>query len=113
MNGREGGGAARGGAEPGGRKVAEGSAALAHREDSLARREAALAKELESVGGTRQRLERALEEASGMSASRAKQLLLQEVEEQARHDAARRIRQIQEQTNRNAHRPLPNILPLP
>jgi ribonuclease Y len=97
-------------AEPADREMAERSAGLARREDSLARREAALAQELESVGETRQRLERALEEASGMSASRAKQLLLQEVEEQARHDAARRIRQIEEETKREAERRVRNIL---
>jgi ribonuclease Y len=96
--------------EPADREMAERTAGLARREDSLARREAALAEELESVGETRQRLERALEEASGMSASRAKQLLLQEVEEQARHDAARRIRQIEEETKREAERRVRNIL---
>jgi ribonuclease Y len=97
-------------AEPADGEMAERSAGLARREDSLARREAALAQELESVGETRQRLERALEEASGMSASRAKQLLLQEVEEQARHDAARRLRQIEEETKREAERRVRNIL---
>jgi ribonuclease Y len=69
-----------------------------------------LAQELESLGTTRQQLERALEEASGMSASRAKQMLLQEIEEQARHDAARRIRQVEEETKREAERRVRNIL---
>ena len=45
-----------------------------------------------------------------MSASRAKQLLLAELEEQARHDAARRIRQIEEETKRDAERRVRNIL---
>jgi ribonuclease Y len=99
------------GEEPvGDRELSERSAALAHREDALARREAALAQELESLGTTRQQLERALEEASGMSASRAKQMLLQEIEEQARHDAARRIRQVEEETKREAERRVRNIL---
>jgi ribonucrease Y len=97
--------------EPAGdREQSERSAALAHREDALARREAALAQELESLGITRQQLERALEQASGMSASQAKQMLLQEVEEGARHDAARRIRQIEEETKRDAERRVRNIL---
>jgi ribonuclease Y len=92
------------------REVAERSAALARREDSLARRETALAERLDSLGETRTQLERALEEASGMSASRAKQMLLQQVEDQARHDAARRIRQIEEETKRDAERRVRNIL---
>jgi len=110
MHRGDGGTVTAGEAEPPDREMAERSAGLARREDSLARREAALAQELESVGESRQRLERALEEASGMSASRAKQLLLQEVEEQTRHDAARRIRQIEEETKREAERRVRNIL---
>ena len=46
----------------------------------------------------------------GMSAARAKQLLLQEIEDQAKHDAARRIRQIEEETKREAERRVRNIL---
>ena len=58
----------------------------------------------------RQELERSLERASGMSASKAKQLLLKELEDQARHDAARLIRQIEEETKRDADRRVRNIL---
>ena len=46
----------------------------------------------------------------GMSASRAKQMLLKEVEEDARQDAARLIRQIEEDTRRDAERRVRNIL---
>src|SRR2546423_3398875 len=45
-----------------------------------------------------------------MTASRAKQLLLQQIEEDAKHDAARRIRQIEEETKREAERRVRNIL---
>jgi len=45
-----------------------------------------------------------------MSGAKAKQLLLQEIEDQARHDAARRIRQIEEETKREAERRVRNIL---
>ncbi len=86
------------------------SAALAHREDTLARREAEVAREREELAALRQELGRSLEQVSGMSASRAKQVLLKEIEDQAKHDAARRIRQIEEETKREAERRVRNIL---
>jgi ribonuclease Y len=91
-------------------QLSERGADLARREESLVRREAALEQEREGIASTRRELERALEQASGMSAARAKQLLLSEIEEQARHDAARRIRQIEEETKREADRRVRNIL---
>src|SRR5205807_8482083 len=51
-----------------------------------------------------------LERVAGLSAARAKELLLQEIEEQAKHDSARRIRQIEEETKREAERRVRNIL---
>jgi ribonuclease Y len=90
--------------------VLERSAALARREDALARREQQLDAERSSVVETRQELERALERASGLSSARAKELLLQRIEDQARHDAARRIRQVEEETKRDAERRVRNIL---
>ncbi len=91
-------------------ELPERSAALARREDHLARREAELEQEREAVTELHQQLERSLEQVSGMSASRAKQLLLKEVEDQARHDSARLIRQIEEETKRDADRRVRNIL---
>jgi len=88
----------------------ERSAALARREDALARREQELERDRLSLAEARQEVERALEQASGLSASRAKELLLQRIEDQARHDAARRIRQIEEETKREAERRVRNIL---
>jgi len=92
------------------RGLSDRSAALARREDTLASRDAELAEERRVLAQTRQELERALEEASGMSASRAKEMLLREIEDQAKHDAARRIRQIEEETKRDAERRVRNIL---
>jgi ribonuclease Y len=83
---------------------------LARREDSLARRETELESGQQAITGIREELERTLEQVSGMSAARAKQMLLQEIEDQARHDAARRIRQIEEETKRDADRRVRNIL---
>jgi ribonuclease Y len=88
----------------------ERSAALARREDHLARRETELEHEREALVEIRQQLERSLEQVAGMSASRAKQLLLKEVEDQARHASARIIRQVEEETKRDAERRVRNIL---
>jgi ribonucrease Y len=92
------------------RELSERGAGLAKREESLVRREASLEQERQRLAATRQELQRALEQASGMSAAKAKQVLLSQVEEQAKHDAARRIRQIEEQTKREAERRVRNIL---
>jgi ribonuclease Y len=88
----------------------ERTAALARREDTLARRETELEQERRTLTDARQGAQRELERISGLSAAKAKQLLLEEIEEQARHDAARRIRQIEEQTKREAERRVRNIL---
>jgi ribonuclease Y len=88
----------------------ERSAALARREDILSRREQELEQERQALAVSHQELDRALEQASGLSAAQAKQLLLQRIEAQARHDAARRLRQIEEETKRDAERRVRNIL---
>ena len=92
------------------RQLSERSAALARREENLVRREGELEQERQALATKRQELTRALEAASGMSAARAKELLLSEVEDQARHDSARRLRQIEEETKRDAERRVRNIL---
>ncbi len=92
------------------RELADRGAALARREDAVATRDVELEAERHALADRRQELERHLEQASGMSASRAKQVLLQEIEDDARHDAARRIRQIEEETKREAERRVRNIL---
>jgi ribonucrease Y len=90
--------------------VPDRSAELLSREEELSSREAELARERVSLTGEREELMRELERVSGMSASRAKQLLLKELEDDARHDAARLIRQIEEETRRDAERRVRNIL---
>jgi ribonuclease Y len=91
-------------------ELPERSAALARREEALAKREAEVQREHDELAGAREELQRELERISGLSAARAKQLLLDEVEEQAKHDAARKIRQIEEETKREADRRVRNIL---
>jgi len=90
--------------------LTERSTALERREEALDRRETELAGERESLARQQADVEGRLERVAGLSAARAKELLLQEIEEQARHDAARRIRQIEEETKREAERRVRNIL---
>ncbi|HEY2317720.1 MAG TPA: ribonuclease Y [Solirubrobacteraceae bacterium] len=90
--------------------LTERSTALERRDEALDRREADLATDREALTQQRAEVERTLERLAGMSAARAKELLLQEIEEQAKHDAARRIRQIEEETKREAERRVRNIL---
>jgi ribonuclease Y len=86
------------------------AAELARREEAVARREADLERERSQLATRSQELIRELERVSGLPVSRAKQLLLQEVEDQAKHDAARRLRQVEEDTKREAERRVRNIL---
>ncbi len=90
--------------------LSERSTTLERREDALARREAELDRERGALADGRLEVERTLERLAGMSAVKAKQLLLQEVEDQVKHDSARRIRQIEEETKRDAERRVRNIL---
>jgi ribonuclease Y len=90
--------------------LTERGAALERREDALERREAELATARETVTRERSEVADNLERVAGISAARAKELLLQEIEEQARHEAARKIRQIEEETKREAERRVRNIL---
>jgi ribonuclease Y len=90
--------------------LTERSAALERREDALERREDELSGQREEVARARAEVESSLERVAGISASRAKELLLAEIEEQARHESARKIRQIEEETKREAERRVRNIL---
>ncbi len=86
------------------------SAELHTRELALDSREAEVERHSADLDTRREQLLRALEQISGMSATRAKQMLLQEVEDDARQGAARRIRVIEEETKREADRRVRNIL---
>jgi ribonucrease Y len=90
--------------------LAERGTALERREDTIARREAELDQQRSELANRRVEAERTLERLAGMSGARAKELLLQEIEDQAKHDSARRIRQIEEETKREAERRVRNIL---
>jgi ribonuclease Y len=84
--------------------------AISRREDTLGNRESELEREREVLTEGRLEVEHKLESLAGMSGARAKQLLLEDIEDQAKHDAARRIRQIEEETKREAERRVRNIL---
>jgi ribonuclease Y len=90
--------------------LAERGTDLERRETTLAKREADVEQERSGLGESRLEVERTLERLAGMSGAKAKQMLLQEIEEQAKHDSARRIRQIEEETKREAERRVRNIL---
>jgi ribonucrease Y len=90
--------------------LAERGTALERREDVITHREAELDQQRTELANRRVEAERTLERLAGMSGARAKQLLLQEIEDQAKHDSARRIRQIEEETKREAERRARNIL---
>ena len=85
-------------------ELARREAALSRREETAAEREAELELERPSISERARELERSLERVSGLSTARAKELLLKEIEDQARHYAARRVREIEEQTKREAER---------
>jgi ribonuclease Y len=97
--------------------LAERSTGLDRREESLIRREETLDtretdldRQREELTQRRKEVEQRLESLAGLSGARAKQLLLEEVEDQAKHDSARRIREIEEETTREAERRVRNIL---
>jgi ribonuclease Y len=72
--------------------------------------EAKLAQRLLDVDSQRQELVVELERVSGVSAVRAKEQLIEQMEDAARQDAARRVRQIEDETKREADRRVRNIL---
>src|SRR3954453_6367289 len=76
---------------------------LDRRSDELERRARELDARAAELEASREELDRlrdeptrALERAAGLSAGQAKQALLKDVEDQARHDSARIIRQVEE-----------------
>jgi ribonuclease Y len=90
--------------------LAERGTDLERREATLTKREADVDQDRSALADSRLEVERTLERLAGMSGAKAKQMLLQEIEEQAKHDSARRIRQIEEETKREAERRVRNIL---
>ena len=64
----------------------------------------------EELAHLRDEHERALERVAGLSAGQAKQALLKEVEDQARHDSVKILRSVEEETKRDAERRVRSIL---
>ena len=90
--------------------LTERGSALERQELALNERESELAAERASIDVKLREVEERLEGLAGISGAKAKELLLQEVEEQARHESARRLRLIEEETKREAERRVRNIL---
>ena len=83
---------------------------LERRAQALDDRERNLAKETEELKQAKRVQRRELERLSGLSAAQAKQLLVAEVEQEARHQAGLRLQQIEEETRAEAERRARNIL---
>ena len=76
--------------------------ALERRERELTNQREQLEHERTAVEELRQRQVREIERVSGLSAAEARELLLQEIDKEAREDAARRLRQIEAETKEKA-----------
>jgi ribonuclease Y len=85
-------------------------AELARREQSLEDRTRELERVRATVDERKREHLRELERVSHLSAAQAKQVLLREVEDEARHDSARIVRQVEEETKRDAERRVRSIL---
>ena len=83
---------------------------LERRAQVLADRERNLAKEGEELKQAKRVQRRELERVSGLSAAQAKQLLVAEVEQEARQQAGLRLQQIEEETRTEAERRARSIL---
>jgi ribonucrease Y len=83
---------------------------LARREQVAADRERELDRQRELLDQRKRDHLRELERVAGLSGAQAKQILLKEVENQARHDAARVVRQVEQETKLQAERRARSIL---
>ena len=83
---------------------------FARREQSLDDRDRELDRQREALEQRKRDHVRELERIAGLSASQAKQILLREVEEEARHEQAVLLRKIDEDTKRQAERRVRSIL---
>jgi ribonuclease Y len=86
------------------------AAELDAREAELRAQLVLVARQQEDLARRAEEQERQLERISGMSAGQAKQALLKDVEDQARHDAVRVLRAVDEETKRDAERRVRSIL---
>ena len=83
---------------------------LARRTQALEDRERNLAQQSDELKRAKRVQRRELERISGLSASQAKQLLLADVEQEARHQAGVRLQELEAETKREAERRARNIL---
>jgi ribonucrease Y len=83
---------------------------LERRTQAVSDRERNVAKQSEELKQAKRVQRRELERISSLSASQARQLLLAEVEQEARHQAGLRLQEIEEETKREAERRARNIL---
>ena len=83
---------------------------LERRTQALEDRERNLSQQSEELKRAKRVQRRELERISGLSASQAKQLLLADVEQEARHQAGVRLQEIEAETKREAERRARNIL---
>ena len=85
-------------------------AELERRLQALEDRERNLTQQSEELKGAKRVQRRELERISGLSATQAKQLLLADVEQEARHQAGLRLQEIEAETKHEAERRARNIL---
>jgi ribonucrease Y len=90
--------------------IALRQADLDRRTQALEDRERNLAQQLEELKQQKRVQRRELERISGLSAAQARQMLLADVEQEAQHQAALKIRQIEEEAKREGDRRARNIL---
>jgi ribonuclease Y len=83
---------------------------LARRAQELDDQTRALEAEREQLTRRRREHEQALEQISGLSAGQAKERLMAQITDQVRHECARHVRQIEEETKRDAERRVRSIL---
>ncbi|MGH2993656.1 MAG: ribonuclease Y [Solirubrobacterales bacterium] len=83
---------------------------LDRRTQALEDRERNLEQQTEELKRAKRVQRRELEQISGLSVAQAKQLLVKEVEEEARHQAGLNLRRMEEETKQDAERRARNIL---
>ncbi|HEY1276941.1 MAG TPA: ribonuclease Y [Thermoleophilaceae bacterium] len=83
---------------------------LAERERSVEDRQRNLGNEQERLKEAKRHQLRELERVAGLTAAQAKQIMMRELEDSLRHENARLVRQVEEETKRDADRRARNIL---
>jgi ribonuclease Y len=93
-------------------KLDSRSKEVEQRERSLQERETAVNREAAEIGERSEQARQALERAAGLSRDEAKQALLEEMTGEVKHEAARRIRQIEEEAKSEADRRAKKVVSL-